>query len=88
MDSKKCTWLKINDEIASEFTINTMIAAYHGVPVVSLSGDEMLRENSEKLVPNIETVAVKSGVGGATFNIHPERACELIRKGVKKPFKT
>lgn len=87
MDSKKCTWLKINGEIASEFTINTLIAAYYGVPVVFLSGDKMLCENSKRLVANIETVAVKSGVGGATFNIHPDRACELIKEGVKKALK-
>jgi len=84
MDSRKCTWMKINGEIASEFTINTLTAAYYGVPVVFLSGDKLLCDNSKKLVPNIETVAVKSGVGGATFNIHPERACELIKEGVKK----
>ena len=60
-----------------------MIAAYHGVPVVFYL-ETRCSVRTVKLVPNIETVAVKSGVGGATFNIHPERACELIRKGVKK----
>lgn len=84
MNNQKCTWLKINDELASEFTINTLIAAYHGVPVVFLSGDEMLCEDTKSLVPQIETVAVKKGVAGATFNIHPDLACELIKEGVKK----
>lgn len=87
MDSQRCTWMKINGEIASEFTLNTMIAAYHKVPVVFLSGDKMLCDNSKKLVPGIETVAVKSGSGGATFNIHPEVACELIKDGVEKGLK-
>ena len=87
MDSSKCSWMKINDEIASEFTLNTMIAAYYKVPVVFLSGDEMLCENSKKLVPEIETVAVKKGLGGATLNIHPDKALVLIKEGVKRALK-
>ncbi len=84
MDSSKCTWLKINDEIGSEFTLNTLTAAYFGVPVVFLSGDKMLCENSKKLVPSLESLAVKEGIGGATLNIHPDLALEKIREGVKK----
>jgi len=87
MDSKKCIWLKVNGEIASEFTMNALTSAYFGVPVVFLSGDKMLCDNSKRLIPNIETVAVKYGVGGATFNIHPDKACELIKEGVKKALK-
>lgn len=83
MNCEKATYIKINGEIASEFTMNTYIAAYYGVPVVFLSGDKMLCELSKKLVPNIETVAVKEGQGGATFNINPEYACECIKNGVK-----
>lgn len=84
MDSSKLTYMKVNGELASEFTLNTLIAAYYGVPVVFLSGDEMLCEKSKDLVPNMGTVAVKSGWGGATINIHPDIACEAIKDGVKK----
>lgn len=87
MDSQKAVWLKINDELASEFTLNTMIASHYGVPVVFLSGDKMLCDNSKKLVTNIETVGVKSGIGGATFNMHPVLACEAIKEGVKKALR-
>lgn len=87
MDSTKATYIKINGELASEFTMNTLIAAYYGVPVVFLSGDKMLCDKSKDLVSHIETVAVKSGWGGATINIHPEDACDFIREGVKKGLK-
>ncbi|WP_129600073.1 M55 family metallopeptidase [Anaerophilus nitritogenes] len=87
MDAQKPVYVKINGEIASEFTMNTYIAAYYGVPVVFLSGDEMLCRNSKDLVSNIETVAVKKGEGNATFNIHPEYACECIKEGVKEGIK-
>ncbi|CAK7077960.1 M55 family metallopeptidase [Tissierella carlieri] len=87
MNSKKATYVKINGELASEFTMNSLISAYYGVPVVFLSGDKRLCENSKKLVPNIETVAVKSGEGGATFNMHPNCACESIKSGVKEGIK-
>ncbi|WP_353096165.1 M55 family metallopeptidase [Tissierella praeacuta] len=88
MDSQKITYIKINGEVASEFTINALIAAYYGVPVVFLSGDKMLCEKSKELVPNMETAAVKSGEGDSTFNMHPDKACEYIRNGVKEGLKT
>ncbi|MBU5255966.1 M55 family metallopeptidase [Tissierella praeacuta] len=87
MDSQKAVYFKINGEIVSEFTINSFISAYYGVPVVFLSGDKMLCEKSKELVPNMETVAVKDGEGGATFNMHPNKACECIKNGVKEGLK-
>ncbi|MDR7855384.1 M55 family metallopeptidase [Tissierella sp.] len=84
MDSTKLTYTKINGKLASEFTMNALISAYYGVPVVFLSGDKMLCEDTRELVPNIETVAVKWGEGGATFNTQPDYACECIKNGVKE----
>lgn len=87
MNSEKAVFIKINGELASEFTMNSYIAAYYNVPVVFLSGDKMLCEQSKELIPNIETVAVKEGIGGATFNMNPEYACECIKDGVKEGLK-
>lgn len=84
MNHEKTVYMKINDEIASEFTINTFISEYYGVPVVFLSGDKMICDESKNLVPNIETVSVKKGEGGATFNMHPKISCKSIKEGVKK----
>lgn len=80
-------YMKVNGEKASEFTINSYIAADYGVPVVFLSGDKMLCESSKHFNPGIETVAVKEGVGGATVSINPELACEMIKEGVKNGLK-
>ena len=87
MNHEKAAYVKINGEIASEYTMNTYVAAYYGVPVVFLSGDKMLCEKSKDLVPSIETVAVKKGEGNATFNMNPEYACECIKTGVKEGLK-
>lgn len=77
-------YFKINDEIASEFTINAYIAAYYNVPVAFLSGDEMLCESAKKLNPNIVTVPVSKGIGNGSISIHPNLALKKIEKGVKK----
>ncbi|MGB4439461.1 MAG: M55 family metallopeptidase, partial [Sedimentibacter sp.] len=80
-------FIKVNGEIASEFTINSYIAASYGVPVVFLSGDKMLCEKAKEFNDGIETVAVKEGVGGATVSINPDYACDLIKEGVKNALK-
>lgn len=87
MNSTKATYIKINGEIASEFWMNSLVSAYYQVPVVFLSGDKMLCDDSIKLVENMETIAVKTGVGDATFNMHPEEACQAIKAGVVKGLK-
>lgn len=75
--------IKINGQVASEFLIHSYIAAYHGVPVVFLSGDKGLCEDVRDLNENIKTVEVKEGKGNSTINIHPQLAIDLIQKNVK-----
>lgn len=87
MNVTKATYMKINGRLASEFWLNSLISAYYKVPVVFLSGDKMLCEDSKALVPNMETVAVKTGIGDATFNMHPDLACEKIKEGVVRGLK-
>ena len=84
MHLDKAVYIKINDELVSEFTINSYISAYYKVPVVFLSGDEMLCKQTKSLIPAIETVGVKKGIGDATLNMNPKYACESIKIGVKK----
>ena len=55
-------------------------AAYYGVPVTFLSGDEALCEFAKELIPGITTVAVNRGVGGAACSIHPAAAVREIRE--------
>lgn len=83
----KINYFKINGELASEFVLNSYMAAGYGVPVVFLSGDKMLCEKAKNLNANLETVAVNEGIGGATVSMNPEYSCELIKEGVKNSLK-
>ncbi len=74
--------LTINGYPASEFLINWYTALYEKVPVVFVSGDQQLCDHAAGLVPPITTVAVKSGAGASTTNIHPQTAVEKISAGV------
>ena len=84
MNHSKYDYIKINDTIASEFTINAYTSAYYNVPVAFLSGDEMLCESAKKLNPNIVTIPVSKGIGNGSISIHPNLALKKIEKGVKK----
>lgn len=77
-------YIKINDELANEFVINSYTASYYNVPVIFISGDEMLCSDSKKLNKNIHTVSVSKGIGAATIAIHPELAIKTIESEVKK----
>lgn len=87
MDEENINYIKINGEIASEFTINSYIAAYVGVPVVFVSGDELLCKHAENLSENIKTVSVKKGVGDSIISIHPTLAIQKIKTGVEESLK-
>lgn len=80
--STEYDFIKINGDIASEFTINAYICSYYNIPVAFLSGDKMLCESAKHLNPNIVTVDVSKGVGNGSISIHPEIATELIKDGV------
>jgi len=53
------SYIKINGEMASEFMINSYIAAMHNVPVLFISGDQGICEEAKKLIPNITTLKTK-----------------------------
>lgn len=61
---------------------NAAIAGYFDVPVVFLSGDSAICRQIREIVGNVETVAVKDGIGKAASMIHPARAQEMIQNGV------
>ncbi len=76
--------IKINGIFASEFLINAYTAALYNVPVLFLSGDKGLCEEVNSINPNILTLAVKEGIGGATINMHPNKAIRDIENLVYK----
>lgn len=77
-------YIKINDSIASEFTINAYTSSYYNVPVAFLSGDEMLCNHAKQLNPNIITIPVSKGIGNGSISIHPSLAIKNIKLGVKE----
>ena len=66
----------------SEFMMNAYTAAYYGVPVTFLSGDEALCSFARQLIPGITTVAVNQGFGAAASSIHPAVAVREIQARV------
>ena len=77
-------WAKINGELASEFTMNSLYAASLGVPSLFLSGDEAMCRMAEAEIPGLATVAVKRCKGNSTWNIHPKTAERAIEEAVAK----
>ncbi len=69
----------LNGMACSEFTINALYAAYLAVPVIFLSGDEMVCGMARELCPGITTVATTWGMGGGAVGMHPQEAQEKIR---------
>jgi len=84
MSSTRVTALTINERPASEFLINWYTAMLEKVPVVFLSGDAEICAHAGEIAPAITTVAVKSGIGASTINIHPQTAIEQIESGVRR----
>jgi D-amino peptidase len=83
LSSSKVARLSINGEPVSEFHLYGWAAAWVGVPVVFVSGDEALCEEVNALNPNIRTCPVLRGVGASTVSIHPDEARARIREGAE-----
>lgn len=75
-------YIKMNGTYLSEFQMNAYIAAYFHVPVVLVSGDQMLCDAAKALIPSITAVAVSEGMGNASKSIHPLEALSLLKKGM------
>ena len=76
----RATGIFINGRRASEFMIYSWGAAYYGVPTVFLSGDKTICENDADLHPALCTVAVKDGIGGATYNRSVDETIPELRE--------
>lgn len=74
----------INGISMPEAGYNGLIAGYFGVPVVLVAGDSAICHQARELFGEVETVAVKKGIGAAALSVHPEVAQEMIRDGVQR----
>lgn len=74
----------INGVLSSEFSHNALIAAYHKVPCVFLSGDAGICADAVEIVPAIRTVAVSKGIGPASASMTPGKARREIKAGAEE----
>ena len=78
----KHTW--INEHEVGEPGLNAALAGYYGVPVVMISGDRATIDETRELVPAVEGVVVKEGIGWtAARTLSPETARQRIAAGVR-----
>jgi D-amino peptidase len=81
--SGNVTDVSINGLQMPETGYNALMAGYYDVPVVFVAGDKAVCDQARELLGNVETVAVKEGIGAAALNLHPEEARDQIRAGVQ-----
>ena len=76
---------KINGRPTGEIGQTAMCAAAAGLPVIFLSGDEAAVTEAHNFLGNIETAAVKRGIGRQVCALYdPAQARAAIRAGAKR----
>ena len=84
MNSSRVDDFSLNSISLPEAGINGIIAGYFNVPVVFVAGEKGICVQAKALFGEVETVAVKEGIGDAALSLHPMIARNKIRAGVKK----
>lgn len=63
--------LVINGKSVGEGGMNAMMAAWYGVPVVLVTGDDVAVEQQKETAPGVRTVAVKRAINGRAVELRP-----------------
>ena len=85
MSSARILEIKLNDTPVPEAGLNAAVAGEFGVPVVFVSGDQVIGEQTRGLLGPIETVAVKQSTGFYSATMTTPAECQrLIHEGVKR----
>jgi len=87
MSGSGITDVSINGVSLPEAGINALMAGHFDVPVAFVAGDKAICGQCKDMFGEVETVAVKKGLGNAALNMHPEVAREKIKAGVEKALK-
>jgi D-amino peptidase len=83
------TSLSLNGQVVGETGLNAALAGGYGVPVVLVTGDAAVTREAAALLGNIETVAVKEGVGWRSARcLAPEVARHRIREAAERAVKS
>ena len=85
MSSANLAGVYLNCVPMSEAGFNAAIAGHFGVPVVMISGDDVIIEEAQKLLPDIAGAVVKEAISfHAAKVMTPQRANLVIRKAVER----
>ena len=77
-------YVTLNGILMSEFRMNAYTAAWNQVPAIFVSGDLMLCESAQELIPAITAVPVSEGLGNASTSLHPAVAQRRIQEGMRQ----
>lgn len=77
--------ISINGKEFGEFGINALLAGEYQVPVVFVSGCNLLSKEAKGHIPEITCAEVKRTINRVTAeNCHPRESCKRIEAGVKE----
>lgn len=76
--------IKLNGEIMPELMACSLTAAMFGVPVLMVTGDQMICDWFRQKVPAAVTVPVSYGRGNGSISIMPGEAVRRIREGAEQ----
>lgn len=77
--------LRINGTSVGEGGMNTLFAAWYGVPVVFISGDSLAIAQQRALVPGVIGVVLKTGIWDRSVrSLSSDSAHAAIRRGVEQ----
>lgn len=79
--------ISVNGVSLPEAGINALMAGYYNVPIACVAGDKAICDHVKELFGEVETVAVKYGIGASTVGHHPDVACDMIREGVERSLR-
>ena len=77
--------ITVNGHVLGETGLNAALAGFYGVPVVLVTGDEVLVKEARATLGDIETAAVKEAYGRLSARcLPPAKAHELIRAAAQR----
>lgn len=80
--------VKLNGVSMGEMGINAALAGMYNAPVALVTGDVVTGEEAKALMPWVETVAVKRGIGAYSAQcMHPSLSCRKIYDGTLTALK-
>jgi len=85
MSSTNLTDIRLNGRSVNEAHINAAIAGHFNVPVIMISGDDVVAAEATAVLGDIETAVVKEAISyEAALGITPNAAREMIREKAER----